>query len=74
LEAFREGFNRYPTDPRFHNEGVAFYRRTQEIVDAKAQLRNALIADPGDGYASELSLSMTIFFAVPRSSIWMFSA
>jgi hypothetical protein len=27
LEAFREGFNRYPTDPRFHSEGVAFYRR-----------------------------------------------
>jgi hypothetical protein len=27
LGAFREGFNRYPTDPRFHSEGVAFYRR-----------------------------------------------
>jgi tetratricopeptide (TPR) repeat protein len=60
LEAFREGFNRYPTDPRFHSEGVAFYRRTREIVDAKAQLRKALIADPGDGYASELLASMEL--------------
>jgi hypothetical protein len=60
LEAFREGFNRYPTDPRFHSEGVAFYRRTQEIVDAKAQLRNALIADPGGGYASELLASLEL--------------
>ena len=60
LEAFREGFNRYPTDPRFHSEGVAFYRRTQEIVDAKAQLRNALIADPGDVYASELLASLDL--------------
>jgi hypothetical protein len=37
--AFREGFNRYPRDPRFHSDGVAFYRRTGEFVDAKAQLR-----------------------------------
>ena len=29
LEAFSEGFNRYPTDPRFHSDGVAFYRRTR---------------------------------------------
>lgn len=61
LETFREGFNCYPTDPRFHSEGVAFYRRTGEIVDAKAQLRNALIADPGDGYASELLAARELF-------------
>src|SRR5688572_6881215 len=60
MEAFREGFNRYPTDPRFHSEGVAFYRRTREIVDAKAQLRSALIADPGDVYASELLASLNL--------------
>jgi len=60
LEAFREGFNRYPADPRFHSEGVAFYRRSGEIVDAKAQLRNALIADPGDVYASELLASLDL--------------
>ena len=60
LEAFREGFNRFPNDPRFHSEGVAFYRRTREIVDAKAQLRNALIADPDDVYASELLASLDL--------------
>jgi tetratricopeptide (TPR) repeat protein len=60
LGAFREGFNRYPTDPRFHSEGAAFYRRTREIVDAKAQLRTALIADPGDVYASELLASLDL--------------
>ena len=60
LEAFREGFNRYPADPRFHGDGVAFYRRTREVVDAKAQLRSALIADPGDVYASELLASLDL--------------
>jgi hypothetical protein len=39
---------------------VAFYRRTREIVDAKAQLRNALIADPDDVYASELLASLDL--------------
>jgi hypothetical protein len=60
LDAFREGFNRYPIDPRFLSEGVAFYRRNWEIVDAKAQLRNALIADPGDVYTSELLASLDL--------------
>src|SRR5205807_2619961 len=60
LQSFREGFIRYPGDPRFHSEGAAFYGTDREIVDAKAQLREALIADPTDVYASQLLASLDL--------------
>jgi tetratricopeptide (TPR) repeat protein len=58
LDAFREGFNRYPGDPRFQSEGMAFAGRTREILEARFELRKALIAAPDNVYASALRASL----------------
>src|SRR5712691_3234248 len=48
------GSQRYPRDSRFHNELADLYLTNNDRDAAKAELRSALAADPGNNYASDL--------------------
>ena len=53
-EVLKEGSERYPQDPRFHNELAGLNLENNDIEGAKTQLRQALRSDPANSYASDM--------------------
>ena len=50
----RTGAEKYPQDPRFHNELAGVFLADKDVEAAKAELQRALIVDPNNNYASDL--------------------
>ena len=53
-ETLKEGANRYPQDPRFHNELAGVYLAANDLDRARQSLKDALAVDPGNKYATDL--------------------
>jgi tetratricopeptide (TPR) repeat protein len=53
-EVFKEGGERYSSDPRFNNELAGVYLSNDDVDEARASLNRALQVDPGNNYASDL--------------------
>jgi tetratricopeptide (TPR) repeat protein len=49
-----EGSERFPSDPRFHNELAGIHLAKNDVEAAKSSLRRALEIDPVNSYASDL--------------------
>jgi tetratricopeptide (TPR) repeat protein len=49
-----EGSRRYPQDPRFHNELANLFLENNDADSAKSELRQTLVLDPDNPYASDL--------------------
>ena len=49
-----EGIERYPEDPRFHNEIAKLFLENNDTDSARSELQRALLADPNDSYASDM--------------------
>lgn len=60
LEAFRQGFRRYPDDPRFHPTRVRSDFRAGDIEQAKQEIGQALAVNPDDAFAAELLADLEI--------------
>jgi tetratricopeptide (TPR) repeat protein len=53
-DTLKEGSRQYPQDSRFHNELADLYLTNNDRDAARAELRRALVVDPGNNYASDL--------------------
>jgi len=53
-ETLKEGSNRYPKDPRFHNELAGVYLAANDLDRARQSLQDALSVDPDNKYATDL--------------------
>jgi tetratricopeptide (TPR) repeat protein len=53
-ETLKQGSNRYPQDPRFHNELAGVYLAGNDLDKARESLRFALQVDPQNKYAIDL--------------------
>lgn len=53
-DTLKEGSSRYPQDPRFHNELAGVYLAANDLDQARASLRNALVVDSANKYATDL--------------------
>src|SRR5437867_5274259 len=53
-DALREGGRRYPDNPRFHYELANLFLENNDVESAKAELRRALLVEPGNSEASNL--------------------
>src|SRR5438093_3734819 len=53
-DTLKEGSQRYPQDPRFHNQLADFYLVNNDREAAKSELRRTLVIDPTNNYASDL--------------------
>src|SRR3989454_9140819 len=53
-DTLKEGSERYPQDPRFHNQLADFYLINNDREAAKSELRRALVIDASNNYASDL--------------------
>lgn len=50
----QEGAERYPQDPRFHNELAGVYLAANDLEKARQSLQKALAIDPANKYATDL--------------------
>src|SRR5438093_1896054 len=53
-DTLKEGSQRYPQDPRLHNQLADFYLTNNDREAAKSELRRSLVIDPSNNYASDL--------------------
>ena len=53
-DTLKEGAERYPQDPRFHNELAGVYLAASDLDKARQSLQKALAIDPRNKYASDL--------------------
>ena len=53
-DTFRLGVQRFPNDPRFHNELAGVYLAANDLDRARVELRATLVVDPGNKYATDL--------------------
>ena len=58
--ALREGGQKYPQDPRFHNELAGLYLGNKDVEAAKTELQHALIVDPNNNYALDLLATISM--------------
>ena len=57
-ETLKQGADRYPRDPRFHNELAGVYLAANDPVKARDSLQRALSIDPENKYAADLLASV----------------
>jgi tetratricopeptide (TPR) repeat protein len=53
-ESLKEGSRRYPQDSRFHNQLADLYLEYNDREAAKSELKQSLVVDPNNNYASDL--------------------
>jgi len=53
-DTLNEGAQRYPQDPRFHNELAGVYLAANDLEKARQSLQKALAVDPANKYATDL--------------------
>lgn len=53
-DTFKEGSRRYPKDTRFHNALADLYLEYNDREGAKSELKQSLVVDPNNSYASDL--------------------
>src|SRR5215813_2296133 len=59
-DTFTEGSKRYPDDSRFHNELANLFLENNNLESARSELRQALVVDPGNNYASDQLATLDI--------------
>src|SRR5688572_28402780 len=53
-DTLRLGAEKFPLDPRFHNELAGVYLAANDLDKARVSLRQALVVDPENKYAADL--------------------
>lgn len=53
-DTYKEGSRRYPKDSRLHNDLADLYLEDNDRDAAKSELKQSLVADPNNSYASDL--------------------
>ena len=68
-ETFKQGVERYPADPRFHNELAGVYLAANDLDRARQSLQDALTIDPDNKYASDLLATVDMSMGKVESAL-----
>src|SRR5687768_4240777 len=68
-DTFRLGVERFPDDPRFHNELAGVYLAASDLDRGRAALRDAIAVDPGNKYATDLLATVDMSMGNVQSAL-----
>ena len=72
-DPFKLGVERFPEDPRFHNELAGVYLAASDLDRGRASLRQALVVDPGNKYATDLLATVDMSMGNVQSALGLWN-